>query len=63
MSLFLTVQHLEIAVVRIGVDLRLFDILAASKGPMVLQQLQKETGAAPLLLVKESIGCTRTHMI
>ena len=35
---------------RIGIDLKLFELLAASDNPMTLDQLQQKTGAAPILL-------------
>ncbi|MCJ1329290.1 hypothetical protein MMC10_005969 [Thelotrema lepadinum] len=43
-------QGLQISVVRVGIDLKIFDTLAASGGPSSLEDLVKETGAAPVLL-------------
>lgn len=49
-------QHLEVAVARIGCDLKIFNLLAASGKPMSLEQLEQETGAAPVSLGKENAG-------
>ena len=46
----LTSQNLEISAVRIGIDLKLFELLAANEGPMNLEQLQEKTGVASVLL-------------
>ena len=43
-------SHLQIAAVRIGIDLKVFDLLVASKDAMTVDQLQQKTGAAPALL-------------
>ncbi|KAI4287906.1 MAG: hypothetical protein L6R35_002829 [Caloplaca aegaea] len=37
-------QHLQISIVRIGVDLKLFDLIAASERPMTVDELQIKTG-------------------
>ena len=42
--------HLQIAGVRTGIDLKLFDQLAASDKPLTLDQLTQTTGADPVLL-------------
>ena len=36
--------------VRIGIDLKIFDVLEANKQPLELDELAKFTGADPLLL-------------
>jgi len=38
------------ALVKIGVDLKIFEILAASSTPLSLEHIGKKTGAAPALL-------------
>ncbi|KAK9444222.1 O-methyltransferase B [Metarhizium brunneum] len=43
--------QIQIALVRIGCDLRLFDILAESPTPLSVDVLSQKTGAAPTLLV------------
>lgn len=45
-------QHLEIAAVRIGIDLKLFDLLATTDYSLTVAELHQKTGAAPLLLGK-----------
>jgi hypothetical protein len=47
-------QHLQISSVRVGCDLKLFDLLAGSDTPLSVEQLQKQTGAAPVFLGKSS---------
>ncbi|KAL2831007.1 hypothetical protein BJY01DRAFT_254425 [Aspergillus pseudoustus] len=42
--------HLEPAIVRVGIDLNIFNILSESKGPLTIDQLAENTGAAPTLL-------------
>ncbi|KAL1967218.1 hypothetical protein VTN77DRAFT_3509 [Rasamsonia byssochlamydoides] len=42
--------HLQIAAVRVGIDLKLFDRLAASSTPLTVDQLSEATGAHPTLL-------------
>jgi hypothetical protein len=48
-SLFI-LQHLQVAVVRVGIDLKLYDLLVASKAPLSVEDIAKTTGASPLLL-------------
>jgi len=43
-------QQLEIVVVKIGIDLKVFELVAASHSSVTLDHLQKETGAAKVLL-------------
>ena len=43
-------QNLQIASVRVGVDLKLFDQLTESESPMTVEQLSAKTSASPLLL-------------
>jgi len=45
-------QNLQLAGVRIGIDLKLFELLSESPGPMTQEQLAQKTGAAPVLLGK-----------
>ena len=42
------------AIMRIGVDLNLFEILSNSTDTLSVQQLADKTGAAPLLLGRTS---------
>ncbi|KAL2050995.1 hypothetical protein ABVK25_008741 [Lepraria finkii] len=42
--------HLQISSVRVGCDLKLFNLLAASDSSLSLDQLHKQTGAAPIFL-------------
>lgn len=42
--------HLQTAAIRIGINLKIFNMLVASKEPMSLEQLHHETGAARVLL-------------
>ena len=42
--------HLQITAVRIGVDLKIFDLLVASKDAMTVNQLLQKTRAAPTFL-------------
>ena len=44
------VQNLQLASVRIGIDLKLFEILTESDDPMTVEQLAASTGASPSLL-------------
>ncbi|MCJ1261206.1 hypothetical protein MMC22_001070 [Lobaria immixta] len=44
--------HLQIAVVRVGVDIKLFNLLYESDDPLSLDQLTKITGADPTLLAR-----------
>jgi len=43
---------MQIAAVRIGCDLKLFNLLTESATPLTLNELSKTTGAAPGLLGK-----------
>lgn len=43
--------HLQNAVVRVGIDIKLFNLLSESDDPLSLDQLTKSTGADPTLLV------------
>jgi demethylsterigmatocystin 6-O-methyltransferase len=43
-------QNLQLSVVRVGCDLRIFDLIAAHKVPMTLEELQRATGADVVLL-------------
>lgn len=43
-------QNLQLASVRIGIDLDLFEILTKSGDPMTVEQLAGSTGASILLL-------------
>lgn len=43
-------QHLQITVARIGVDLGIFDALYRNKHPLSVATLAENTGAAPELL-------------
>ena len=38
-------------------DLKLFDLLAAASDPMTVEQLQRKTGAAPVLLGRSRFLC------
>jgi len=38
-------RHLEIAMVRVGIDLRIFELLAEKEGEVGLDELVRETGA------------------
>ncbi|RAL03139.1 S-adenosyl-L-methionine-dependent methyltransferase [Aspergillus ibericus CBS 121593] len=42
--------HLQPALVRVGLDLKLFNILSESKEPLTTEQLVAKTNAAPILL-------------
>lgn len=50
-------MHLQIASVRIGIDLKLFDLLSASTEPLTVEQLRQKTGAAPVFL-----GLSKTRL-
>ena len=54
-------QHLPIAAACIGIDLNLFDLLAASDTPMTVNELQSRTGAAPVLLGMLRDVCSSPH--
>ena len=43
-------QHMQVAVVRIGCDLKLFNILAENPNPLTVDSLSQKTSAAPTLL-------------
>lgn len=43
-------KHLRVSGVRVGVDLKIFDLLAASETPLSLEHLTQATGAASLIL-------------
>ncbi|PQE26449.1 O-methyl transferase B protein [Rutstroemia sp. NJR-2017a BBW] len=42
--------HLQVAAVRVGIDLKLYDLLVASETPLSVEDIAKTTGASPLLL-------------
>ncbi|PQE17125.1 O-methyl transferase B protein [Rutstroemia sp. NJR-2017a BBW] len=46
----LTYRQLEIVMIRVGEDLKVFELLASSESPLTVEKLSKETGAAPTLL-------------
>lgn len=55
---------MQLAAVRIGCDLKLFNILTESATPLTTAELVKVTGAAPELLARilrylASIGCIK----
>lgn len=43
-------QQLEIVMIRLSEDLKLFELIASSEAPLTVEQLSKETGAAPVML-------------
>lgn len=43
-------QNLVNATIRIGIDLKLFDILCEAPGPLTTKQLAEATGATPVFL-------------
>lgn len=52
MAILMFGQQLQPALVRIGCDLKLFNILAESPTPLTVESLAEKTGAAPTLLGK-----------
>jgi hypothetical protein len=40
--------------IRVGIDLKIFDLLADSQSPLSLEQLTQATGADPVLLGKHT---------
>lgn len=52
-------QNFRLAAARIGMDLKLFDILAESPKALTVSELSEKTGAAPLLLSR-FMYCTWT---
>ncbi|KIM98593.1 hypothetical protein OIDMADRAFT_43492 [Oidiodendron maius Zn] len=56
--------YMQVAVVRIGCDLQLFNMLVENPNPMTIDSLSQKTGAAPTLLGRilrylASIGCIK----
>jgi len=54
-------QNLVHATIRVGIDLKLFDILCEARGPLTTKQLAEATGAAPVFLgsfIKPPKECT-----
>lgn len=51
-------QHLQTSAVRVGFDLKLFDLLTASESPLSVGDLAGSTGADRLLLGSEACSST-----
>jgi hypothetical protein len=47
-------QNLQLAIIRVGVDLKLFEMLASNKSPMTVERLAQRTGADMVLLGESS---------
>lgn len=43
---------MQLAAIRVGLDLKLFDLLGESRDPVTVDELATKTGAAPTLLGK-----------
>jgi len=47
-------QNLQISIIRVGIGLKIFDLLAASQSPLTLEHLTQATGADSALLGSHS---------
>ena len=45
-------QSLQLATIKVGIDLKIFDVLAKSRAHVEVDQLVSSTGADPILLGK-----------
>lgn len=54
-------QHLQPALVRVGLDLNIFKTLAESDHPLNLDELATKANAAPTLLGETSISRSSDH--